>query len=105
MRQRAEELCEELKELAQRVGIRVREEVLLREVGYHPRSGSCRLRGEDVLFVDRSLPAAERVAVLADELRRRNLEGIYVSPVLRRFLGEGREGTGGETDAPEPHAT
>ncbi len=103
MSRRAEELCEELKALAERMGIRVREEVLLREVGYHPRSGSCRVRGEEVLFVDRSLPPAERVAVLTDELRRRNLEGIYVSPALRRLLGEGREEAGRETseaDAP-----
>jgi hypothetical protein len=89
MSRHAEELCEELKTVAERVGVRVREEVLLREVGYHPRSGMCRLRGEEVLFVDRSLPLAERVAVLTEELRRRDLQGIYVSPALRCLL-EGR---------------
>ena len=89
MSHRGEQLCEELKTLAERVGLRVREEALLREVGYHPRSGTCRVRGEEVLFVDRSLPVSERVAVLTEELRQRDLRGLYVSPVLRRLLGAG----------------
>ena len=101
MSRQAEELCEELKTVAERVGVRVREEVLLREVGYHPRSGICRLRGEEMLFVDRSLPIAERVAVLTDELRRRDLQGIYVSPALRCLL-EGGVGERG-TREPESH--
>ena len=87
MSQRGEQLCEELKTLAERVGLRVREEALLREVGYHPRSGTCRVRGEEVLFVDRSLPVSERVAVLTEELRQRDLRGLYVPPILRRLLG------------------
>ena len=88
MSRQAEAVYEELKTLAERVGLRLREEVLLREVGYHPRSGSCRVRGEEMVFIDRSLPVGERIAVLADELRRRNLQGIYVAPALRRFLGD-----------------
>jgi hypothetical protein len=87
MHQRGEQLCEELKTLAERAGLKVREEALLREVGYHPRSGTCRVRGEELLFVDRTLPVSERVAVLTDELRRRDLRGLYMSPLLRRLLG------------------
>jgi len=43
---RDEALCDELKEVAGRLGVRVREETLLREVGYRVRSGSCLVRGE-----------------------------------------------------------
>src|SRR5262245_5578520 len=100
MSRQAEELCEELKTVAERVGVRVREEVLLREVGYHPRSGICRLRGEEPLFVDRSLPVTERVAVLTDELRRRDLQGVYVSPALRSLL----EGGAAATESREPES-
>jgi hypothetical protein len=89
---RDEALCEELKELARRLGVQVREETLLREVGYHVRSGLCRVRGEDVIFLDRSLQAAERVQVLADGLSGRDLETLYLSPAARRLL-EGRPGT------------
>lgn len=86
MGRRSEQLCEELKTLAERLGLKVREEILLREVGYHPRSGTCLVRGEEVLFVDRSLPVGDRVAVLVGELRRRDLQDVYVSPALRRLL-------------------
>jgi hypothetical protein len=83
---RDEALCEELKEVARRLGVQVREEILLREVGYHVRSGACRVRGEDVIFVDRNLPIAERVQVLLDGLAGRDVEGFYLSPALRRLL-------------------
>ena len=83
---RDEALCEELKELARRLGVRVREEVLLREVGYRVRSGGCRVRGEDVVFLDRHLPAAERLQVLLDALAGRDIDSHYLTPALRRLL-------------------
>jgi hypothetical protein len=78
----------ELKDLAARVGFEVREEKLLREVGYQVRSGSCRVRQQNLLFLDRDLPAASRMEALLDELARRDLGEVYVSPELRRILGK-----------------
>ncbi len=86
MSRRDEALCEELKEVANRLGVQVREETLLREVGYRVRSGGCRVHGEEVIFLDRSLTAAERVQVLLGELAGRDLETLYLSPDLRRLL-------------------
>ena len=86
MGRRADELCEELKEVARRLGVQVREEVLLREVGYHVRSGACRVRGADVILLDRNLPATERLQVLIDHLAGRDLETQYLTPALRRLL-------------------
>jgi hypothetical protein len=83
---RDEALCEELKEVARRLGLQVREEILLREVGYRVRSGVCRVRGEDVIFLDRNLPPEERVQVLIDGLAERDVETVYLSPALRRLL-------------------
>ena len=97
MSRREEALCEELKEVAHRLGVQVREEVLLREVGYRVRSGGCRVHGADVIFLDRNLPPAERVQVLLDELAARDLgalENIYLSPDVRRLL-ERRSGASG----------
>ncbi len=95
MSRRAEALCEELKEVARRLGVKVREETLLREVGYRVRSGACRVRGEDVIFLDRSVPPGERLEVLLDELGgREGLETHYLTPALRRLL-ERRTGTAG----------
>lgn len=86
MTKRDETLCEELMELAQKLGVQVREEVLLREVGYRVRSGACRVRGEDVVFLDRALPPDERVQLLVDVLAGRDIETHYLSPALRRLL-------------------
>ena len=86
MSRREEALCEELKELATRVGLRVREEILLREVGYRVRSGLCRVRGEDVLFLDRNLSPGERLEVLLGALGGMDLDSHYVSPALRHLL-------------------
>jgi hypothetical protein len=80
-------VLEELKALAARVGLEVREERLLREVGYQVRSGSCRVRGQNILFLDRDLPPAGRLEVLLEELSARDLGEVYVSPELRRILG------------------
>jgi len=87
-----EALCEELKELASRLGVQVREETLLREVGYRVRSGSCRVRGADTIFLDRTLPPGDRVQVLLDGLAGRDIDSVYLSPTLRRLL-ERRGGT------------
>ena len=80
--------------MARRLGVEVREEALLREVGYHVRSGGCRVRGEEVIFLDRTLTAAERVAVLLDQLAGRDVETLYLTPALRRLL-ERRSGARG----------
>ena len=105
MSRRAEALCEEAKELAKRVGLIVREEVLLREVGYRVRSGRCRLREDEIIFLERGLPASVQLDVLVDELAGRPLDDIYLSPAARALLervatrgvvrDDGREAHGG----------
>ena len=92
MSRRAEALCEEAKELAKRVGLVVREEILLREVGYRVRSGACRVRGEEVIFLDRNLTAPERLQVLLDALDGRDFETHFLTPALRGLLE--RQGRG-----------
>ena len=86
-RWKAEALLEELKQVAERLGLRVREEKLLREVGYQVRSGACRVNDENLVFLDRELPVPGRLEILADVVSRRDLEGVYLSPELRRMLG------------------
>lgn len=80
-------LLQELKTVAERLGIRVREEKLLREVGYRVRGGGCRVRGQEIVFLDRDLPLADRIEIMLDELARRNPDPEVLSPPLRRLLG------------------
>ncbi|HUY27130.1 MAG TPA: hypothetical protein VMV27_06880 [Candidatus Binataceae bacterium] len=82
-------LVEELSEAAGRVGLEVRRERILREIGYRARGGACRLREKDLVIIDREQPAAEQLEVLADALRTRDLEALYLSPAARRIVQPG----------------
>ncbi len=78
----------ELKEVATRLGIQVREEKLLREVGYRVRGGGCRVRDQDIVFLDRDRPVTERVDILLDELSQREVDTQALSPSIRHlFVG------------------
>ena len=84
-------LVDELAEAAERVGLQVRRERILREIGYRVRGGACRLRDKDLVIIDREQPAAEQLEVIAEALRSRDLESLYLSPAARRVvhLGDG----------------
>jgi len=80
-------LLERLKEIAAASGLEVREERLLREVGYSVKSGVCRVSEQEVLLLDRNASAAERVEVLCALLSERDLDGVFIEPELRRTIG------------------
>jgi hypothetical protein len=90
---RLSRIAEELADAARRLGLEVRREKLMREVGYRARGGACRLREKDLIILDREQPAAEQIEVLADALRARDLEQLYLSPAARRVLQSGPEQT------------
>jgi hypothetical protein len=56
---------------AKRLNIEVRSEKLLREAGYRTRSGSCRVKGQDVILLDRDARLSEQIEFLAGELAER----------------------------------
>jgi hypothetical protein len=80
------ELIDELSEAAERVGLVVRREKILREVGYRARGGACRLREKDLIIIDRDQSPAEQLEILAEALRSRDLESLYLSPAARRVV-------------------
>lgn len=79
-------LLDELKAAVEKLGVKVREERLLREVGYRVRSGSCRLRTDEVIFLERGLPVTAQIDILVDELARRAMDAIYLSPAARELV-------------------
>lgn len=83
---RQESLLEELKKVATELGIEVRQETLLREVGYRVRSGSCRVRQARIILLDRALPLTSQIDVLVSELASEPLDDVYVSPDVRQLL-------------------
>jgi hypothetical protein len=56
---------------AKRINIEVRTEKLLREAGYRAHSGRCRIKGKDVILIDRDAPIADQIEFLANELTER----------------------------------
>lgn len=83
---REESLLEELKKVAAGLGFEVRQEKLLRDVGYRVRSGSCRVHESNVILLDRNLPTAAQIDILVDELSDMSLDDVYVSPDVRQLL-------------------
>lgn len=88
---RLERLLEELVEVAKRAGLKVRREKLLREVGYRARGGACRLREQDLVIIDRDQPPQEQLEIIAEALKGRDLESMYLSPAARRIIQTGSE--------------
>lgn len=84
-------LVEELVEAAGRCGLEVRREKILREVGYRARGGACRLHEKNLLIIDRDQPNADQIEILAEALRQRDLEALYLSPAARRLVQRGPE--------------
>lgn len=56
---------------AKRMNIAVRTEKLLREAGYRAHSGRCRIKGKDVILIDRDVPIADQIEFLTNELTER----------------------------------
>ncbi len=86
---RVNRVLDELIEAAERVGVRVRREKLLREVGYRARGGICRLREDNMVIIDRDQPPHEQLEIVAEALKGRDLESLYLSPEARRILQAG----------------
>jgi hypothetical protein len=84
-------LVDELSEAAKRLGLEVRREKLLREIGYRARGGACRFRDRNLIILDREMAPADQVEILAEALRGHDLEALYLSPAARRLVGTASE--------------
>lgn len=79
-------LLDQLKELASGIGADVREERLVREVGYTVHSGLCVLNGQEVVLLDTNAELGERVDALLDYLAGRDLDHLYIEPQVRDMI-------------------
>jgi len=67
-----ESVLQELVARAKRLNIDVRSEKLLREVGYRAHSGRCRLKGRELIIIDRDASLGDQVDFLDAELKERH---------------------------------
>lgn len=80
-----EQLYQELKGLAEKLGVQVSEQNF-RPTGIHVKSGHCKIKGDDHCIIDKHLKIRQKVEVLAECLTQFPHENIYVVPALREFL-------------------
>lgn len=59
---------------AKQLNIQVRTEKLLREAGYRAHSGRCRVKGQELIVIDRDTPLADQIEFLTNELAGRQVE-------------------------------
>jgi hypothetical protein len=83
-------LLEQLEDLANKLGIKVRyENVNLEETS--SGGGLCRWRGEYVLIIQAPAPVKEKIQIMAEVLKRFPLGNIYIRPVIRDLLDGSKE--------------
>ena len=80
-----EQLYQELKDLAQKLGIAVSEQNF-RKTGLPVKSGMCTVKGESRLLLDKHRSVRYRIDVLAECLVRLPLDDLYIVPAVREFL-------------------
>jgi hypothetical protein len=84
-RLRDEEIMKALEEVAERLSIQVHYEEM-KAFEFRVEDGSCRVKGETSIFIDRKRPLKEKISILARELKKFDLEDIYVPPLLREKI-------------------
>lgn len=78
-------LLDQLEDLANKLGIKVRFENLNLEES-SGAGGLCRLKGEYVLIIQARAPVKEKIQVMTEMLKRFPLGNIYIKPVIRGLL-------------------
>ena len=91
---REEEILRALEEVAGRLSVRIHYEDM-KAFEFRVQDGFCTLKGESRIYIDRKRPVHEKIHVLAQELRKFNLEDIYLPPLLRErvFLPSTADGS------------
>ncbi len=80
-----EALLFELKQVFEKLGAEIREQPLESEEG-RARSGLVRVREQRIVFLDNLLSPEEKIKILCELLKEFDLEGVYLSPYLRKML-------------------
>ena len=74
------DILKELEELALKAGIKVRYEKT------EARGGMCTFQGNPLIIIDRKASDDYKIAVLAENIKKKGLQDIYISPKMREVL-------------------
>jgi len=84
-RLRDEQILKALEEVAERLSVRVHYEDM-KAFEFRVQDGACKLKGESHIYIDRGRPTKERIHILSIELRRFDLDTVYIPPLLREKI-------------------
>jgi len=84
---KAEQLYQELKDLAEKLDIRVSEQNL-RITGVNARSGLCKVKGRSMFIMDKHKSLRKKIRILASHLGRMPLEDVFIVPAVRELLDQ-----------------
>lgn len=90
---KAEQLYQELKELAEKLEVTVSEKNL-RTAGIPVQSGLCRVNGRQLFVMDKHLSIHKKNVVLSSCLARMDHENVFVVPAVRDYLDQAGESEG-----------
>ncbi len=80
-----EQLFQELKDLAEKIGVKVSEQSF-KATGVKAKSGFCKVKTEPIIILDKHRSLSEKVDVLINCLRDMPHDDIYVVPAVRERL-------------------
>jgi hypothetical protein len=85
-----EQIYQELKVIADRLGIVVSEQKLSTE-SLKVKSGICKIKGQFVIILDKQLSIYKKSTILAICLNDMPLDAIFVIPAVREYLARYRK--------------
>ena len=99
-----EKIYQELKQLAEKLGLNVSEQNF-RKTGIYVKSGVCKVKDQDHCLIDKHLKMKQKVEALAECISTMPHESIYVVPAVRDYLEQFRPiNERASTDRNEPQA-
>jgi hypothetical protein len=80
-----EQIYQELKDIAEKLGITVSEQNL-RKTGISVKSGICKVKGKQIFIMDKHKSIQKKNVILTSFLKEMPHEDIYVIPAVRELI-------------------
>ena len=80
-----EQIYQELKDLAEKLGINVSEQNL-RTAGIAVKSGLCKVKGRNMFIMDKHKSIRKKIKILASHLAEIPHENVFIVPAIRELL-------------------
>lgn len=77
-----QKLLEQLEELAEKLGLKVRYEQIKKESSFYP-GGLCRVKDENIIIINSKAPPEDKIDAFVEALGNFDLTDVFMRPALR----------------------